>query len=922
MPASKLLRGEAVIPAIAGTGAVGRAAKNEKAADGWWWLYILAAVVVVGAYFAVPAHGPLAQRIAKVTLYCIVSGSAVVAIGMGMRRHHARLSLPWSLLLASQLIYFSADVTFYVRRDLLGLTAYPSVSDVLYLLHYPLLAVGLWLLIRARTPGGDRFAMLDGVIMTLGAALIGWVFVFDPQVHGGSGSVLVRATSLAYPAMDLGVLAVAMLLLAGGGARGRSFLLLVGSLAALLSADIAYVLQQLAGSYSTGNFDDALWLASYVLIGAAALHPSVRQLTQPSQSKGVTVGRPRLASLGVAVLMAPLAMILQWARTETPDDVALLATGAAIMFMLVLARMAGLMAAQREAAGAKALAESRARFEVMIEKGLDLVLLTDVNLVVSYASPSLDPLLGYEPTTWVGRRLDGFVVGDDTLAPADLSVLARQSGSAHSDLHFLDHSGRKRTIAVTCRDLTRQPAVGALVWNGSDVTERRALEEELTHQAFTDGLTGLANRALFNNRLAQAFARAARNGTSVGVLLLDLDQFKTVNDGLGHRAGDEFLVEVGRRLSRTVRPGDTVARHGGDEFTVLLEDMDAAHIADHIADRILRVLRRPISISGIELRLNASIGIAFSSDELDNPEELIQAADLAMYEAKNAGRGLRSRYQRGMRTRAREDLALNADLDRALDRRELEVYYQPIVSLNSHTVKGAEGLLRWHHPARGLVSPLTFIPLAEFSGLIGPIGRWVLDQACGQTVTWRSRLDREPLTVAVNLSMRQLADPNLVGDVHRVLAETGLDPSLLTLEMTESVLVYDFDEVLPRLHSLKDLGVRLAIDDFGTGYSALAYLHRFPVDLVKIDKTFIDGMASRSGGKALVRAIVDLARSLELTTVAEGIEDPQVAAELVTIGCDLAQGFHFARPMTATDLTDFLQRASLPDPLKAAVGSR
>ena len=299
----------------------------------------LAGLVVIGAYVAVPAHGPLAQRIAKVTLYCIVSGSAVAAIGTGLRRHRPKPFLPWSLLLASQLVYFSADVTFYVRQDLLGLTAYPSVSDVLYLLHYPLLVAGLWLLVR-RTPGRDPFALLDGVILTLGAALIGWVFVFGPQVHGGSGSFLVRATSLAYPAMDLGVLAVAMRLVVSGGARGRSFLLLVASLAALLSADIAYVLQQLAGAYSAGNFDDALWLADYLLIGAAALHPSMRRLAQPSRPKGLTVGRPRFASLGVAALMAPLAMILQWARTKTPD-VALLASGAAVMFVVVLARMAG-----------------------------------------------------------------------------------------------------------------------------------------------------------------------------------------------------------------------------------------------------------------------------------------------------------------------------------------------------------------------------------------------------------------------------------------------------------------------------------------------------------------------------------------------------------------------------------------------------
>lgn len=356
------------------------------------------------------------------------------------------------------------------------------------------------------------------------------------------------------------------------------------------------------------------------------------------------------------------------------------------MFALVLARMAMLMTDQRKAAGVKALAESRARCEVMIEKGLDLVLLTDSDLVVSYASPSMESVLGYESMTWIGRRLDELVVAADRLAPGNLSLRADQSGIAQSDVRFLDHAGGERTIALTCRDLTRQRAVEALVWNGSDVTERRKLEDELRLQAFVDRLTGLANRALFSDRLTQALARAARTGTSVGVLLVDLDRFKTVNDGLGHGAGDEFLVEVGRRLSGSLRAGDTVARYGGDEFTVLLEQLDAAHTADDAAERILRVLRQPISIGGMELRLSASIGVAISGDELDNAEKLIWAADLAMYQAKNGGRGRSAHYQQGMRNRAHDDLQLNADLDHALDRRELEVYYQPIFDLKSETV--------------------------------------------------------------------------------------------------------------------------------------------------------------------------------------------------------------------------------------------
>jgi diguanylate cyclase (GGDEF)-like protein/PAS domain S-box-containing protein len=880
----------------------------------WWWLYLGVGLVVMGAYFAIPEHASFSVQVVKVILYCSVSGSAAVAIGVGIGRHRPTQRLPWVLLLMSQLVYFAADASFYVRHNLLHLEAFPSISDFLYLSHYPLLVAGLLLLIRRRTPARDHGALLDGVILTTGAALIGWVFLLGPQVHDGSGSVMVRLTSLAFPVMDLGVLAVALRLLVGAGVRGRSFFLLVGSLTLLLVADVVYGLQQLAGVYTAGNFVDAMWLGCYLLLGAAALHPSMSALTQPSGITGLASGRGRLISLGAAALMAPLAMVLQHTRTDTPD-VLLFASGAAVMFLLVMARMAMLVTSQRLAAGSQALAESRARFEVMIENGSDLVVLTDRDLVVSYVSPTLDHLLGHQPDSWQGRRLDELVLPADRDLPGTMSARAANAvGTPPVDVRLLDGAGGQRTLALSCRDLTRHPTVTGLVWNGADVTDRRELEDELSRQAFTDALTGLANRALFTDRLTQALARSARHGTTVGVLFIDLDRFKSVNDGLGHAAGDAFLVETAGRLAGSVRTGDTVARHGGDEFTVLLEDLDGPDLANEAAHRVLTLLRQPITVNGTALRLTASVGVVLSDAELHEPENLLRAADLAMYHAKNTGRGRQARYQPGMSTRAYDDLALNVDLDHALDRGEFEVYYQPTFNLTTITMDGAEALLRWHHPIKGPVSPATFIPLAERSGQIVPIGRWVLRQACAQAVTWDADQPADsPLSIAVNLSMRQLADPDLVADVRCILRDTGLDPRRLTLEITESALMDDVDEVLPRLHALKALGLRLAIDDFGTGYSSLAYLRRFPVDIVKIDKTFIDAATTGApGGAALIRAVVDLSRSLRLATIAEGVEDPCIVPELIKLGCDSVQGYHFARPMPADDLNTLLQSTFRP----------
>jgi diguanylate cyclase (GGDEF)-like protein/PAS domain S-box-containing protein len=441
-----------------------------------------------------------------------------------------------------------------------------------------------------------------------------------------------------------------------------------------------------------------------------------------------------------------------------------------------------------------------------------------------------------------------------------------------------------------------------------DLSERKAFEHRLAHQATHDPLTGLPNRALLIDRLDSALARARRHQRRVAVLFLDLDHFKVVNDSLGHGLGDRLLVAISERLSVALRPGDTVARFGGDEFVVLCEDVLDQSDAIAVAERIDRAVGGRFVIDDTEVFVGVSIGIACPDDVEVDPETLIRDADAAMYRAKDRGRARWEMFDNAMRASAVDRLDIETALRRALERRELRVYYQPIIDLASGTIDGVEALLRWEHPERGLLNPDDFITVAEETGLIVPIGAWVLDQACRQAQRWQASASTlAPLRVSVNLSGRQLGHPSLVDDVSSVLASTGIDPSLVELEITESVLMDDVEmsrETLGRLHSL---GVKLAVDDFGTGYSSLSYLRRFPVDLLKVDRSFIDFLDEDGDESAIVTAIVTLAHTLGLVAVAEGVETAAQLAALRRLRCDRAQGFHMARPGTDHDTGELLR---------------
>lgn len=462
-----------------------------------------------------------------------------------------------------------------------------------------------------------------------------------------------------------------------------------------------------------------------------------------------------------------------------------------------------------------------------------------------------------------------------------------------------------RPHEVECLDLLASQA-GAALNNARLFSERRAFEARLEHQAFHDGLTNLPNRALFLDRLEQALARTRRDGDPVGVLFMDLDRFKMVNDSLGHDVGDELLTAVAQRLNVCLRPGDTLARYGGDEFTVLLERLRFDGDAIEVAERLLRSLAEPFTLQERQVFVSASIGVSIASQPLLHDADPLREADLAMYRAKERGKGRWEVFESEMNAEAVRRLEMETELRQAIDGDELVLLYQPLIDLVSGRMSGVEALVRWQHPRRGLVSPEEFIPLAEETGLILRLGTWVLEEACRQGQQWLEE-GLPPLHVAVNISADQFQKGGLPKQLNEILIATGLPADRLTLEMTESVVMEEAEATMQIMSEIDGLGVRLALDDFGQGYSSLSYLKRFPLDVLKVDKAFVDGLVDNTEDRAIVRSVVALARELNISVTAEGIETERQMEQVKALGCNVGQGYWFSRPVTADAITELLR---------------
>ncbi len=982
--------------------------------------------------------------------------SSVAAIAYGVWRNRPNAPVAWWFLGGGVLLFITGDTIYKFWHQIMGQQniPFPSFIDVIYITMYPVLAVGLLLLTRARVPGGNRASLIDALIITLAVALLSWIFLIGPNVRA-PGDILVRLTSAAYPLGDVLVLAMLAHLWSAGGFRNTSGrLLAIGALGTLVS-DSLYGLANLhpAWNWSDGNPVDLGWILFYACWGAAALHPSMRELSEPRKAVAPRTTWTRLGLLAACSLIAPVVLLIETA-TGKPVDAPMIAVVAAAMFLLVLVRMADLIwererAENREqvlrtsaselvaASGRDAIYEattagldalvaghvdtveislavtdpagaltfaahsggdpvdesvdlntlwaelqrstvdhpvlnvsnstgsalqvlvyplgtteqrqgmvvassesdipqelqnaieilvaqvdmaldrelmtesmharrSEARFQTLVQNASDVILIARTDTTITYQTPSSKRTLGYGPGSLEGIPFITLVHPDDQeQALAVFTGVAFRGGtSVTAQWRILHHDGSWHHVEVIATNLLTDETVEGIVLTLRDVTERRTLEEELKHQAFHDGLSGLANRALFRDRLDHALDRSARSKASLAVLFLDLDDFKLVNDSLGHASGDTLLIEVANRLTDCLRGGDTAARFGGDEFAILMEELVDVDEACDVADRITSALREPIMVQDREIRVRASIGIALNRLGTEDSSELIQAADVAMYAAKAGGKGRYEVYQPALQASVVERLERTADLQRAVDQGEFELFYQPIISLEGNGGVGFEALIRWRHPERGLLLPEEFIHLAEETGLIVPLGRWVLATACQQAREWQHHFpDAMPLRLSVNISARHFQHESLLADVSKALQDSGFDPHSLVIEITENVLVQDTETVVARMLALKELGVSLAIDDFGTGYSSLSYLKTFPIDILKVDKAFVDDVLEDS---ALTEAIVRLGRTMHLQTVAEGIEEAGQLEALRKFGCDFGQGFYLARPLHITDFSQFL----------------
>jgi diguanylate cyclase (GGDEF)-like protein/PAS domain S-box-containing protein len=885
---------------------------------------LLAGAYVICIVTGIGGRG-FTRDLSNVSIFLMVAAAGVAALIRAYRRP-GRMRWAWIGIGLGSLSYAFGEGVWTWTETIRGQEVLvPSLPDVGYLGMVPLIAAGLLLVPVARQSVANRVrSVVDGLMIAASLLLVGWIFVLKPLIAAGSDTNLGLYVLLAYPIGDIVLVSVVLAVLARlrrGGQDAVPLVLIGAAMVTIGLSDSVYAYMTLDQSYSTGGVLDIGWFVCFALVLLAACLPDRSVAAVAADSDELKADEPRAAAIVVpyAAVLGALVISVLWYALRGPGDSVFGWCNTVLILLIVARQLLTLLENQHltaylESRVTKRTAElyaSEQRFRALVQQSSESVAVVEADSTIRYQSESIERIFGYPAAMLVGERLID-VAGRQAgqlIAAGIEQVLGTPYATTTIEVGFRHHvNGRLRQAEMTITNLMDNPSVGGIVLNMRDVNDAKELQEQLVHEAYHDGLTELASRALFQETLVRALA-GRRCTDELAILFLDLDGFKEVNDSLGHAAGDQLLVQVADRLRESVREGDTVARFGGDEFAVLVESIAALADAEILADRIVAAVARPFLIDGREMHVGASIGLASSGDAGDM-EQLLRNADLAMYKAKASGGGRVAAYDPQMHNALVQRLELEADLRLALDRDELALHYQPTVDLATGEITGFEALVRWYHPTRGMVSPLDFIGIAETTGLIVPLGRWVLAEACRQAVEWGAGTSR-PLKMAVNVSVRQFEHCDLAEMVAEVITETGMPADQLCLEMTESVLLTDTDENLTQLLRLKDLGVTLAMDDFGTGYSSLAYLRRFPMDTLKIDRSFVDRLGGDSEDVALVRTIVRLGQSLGMATVAEGIEDVVQLAALQDMGCQYAQGYLLSRPVPAPEAGRLL-REGLP----------
>jgi diguanylate cyclase (GGDEF)-like protein/PAS domain S-box-containing protein len=722
---------------------------------------------------------------------------------------------------------------------------------------------------------------LDAAIFVVGFGAFFWFLVIEPAAMHAQLGILKEALSEAYPALDslcLLLLGVALLTGSSSSTGWRIPLLLLTGFATMFHGDIIWALGTMRGYDLPGRIQDAIFLAAYLPMAIAG-RVQIRAAVAPARETSRTSGA-LARSLPHAAMAAPFLVLIYLSRGGLGAQATLMIGVVFALTLLLMFRQAVVLRMAEEHYGS------------LVANASDVIMIVGADGVVRFASPAAARTLGLKPEELTGKSLATLWDGEDTeRLRSFLGEIARTTSGVVGPVE-LEHAGR--VIEGVGSNLSGDPAVRGLALNFRDITERKALEEKLRQLAFHDPLTLLANRTLFRDRVLHALTRAQRSGGRAALIFLDVDNFKNINDSLGHDAGDRLLQDVAQRIVQASRSSDTVARLGGDEFGILLEGVSTAVDVERVADALIESLGTPFSLDGREVGVTASVGVAFSGPDT-TAKALLSNADLAMYHAKAAGKNRYVIFQPQMQTLLHERLRLEADVGRALASEEFFLEYQPIVDLGTQALLGVEALVRWRHPDAGVLMPASFIHVLEECGQIAALGRWVLKRACRDVCAWRSSIaGASGLRLAVNISAHHLQHGELVRDVLEALQGSGLEAGNLVIELTESTMMYNTEVNLERFHRLKAIGVKLAIDDFGTGYSSLSYLHRFPIDVLKIDRSFINGLTGSGDGPDLARAVITLGETLGLDTVAEGIElEPQIAA-LLALGCVAGQGFLFA----------------------------